>query len=118
MTPDQIEDRLRAMRPSPTTQLRERVLAAVARTERRPPWWARVSTWSTAAAVLLVCDLTLTMESGGPPHPAPASTRPAFVVDADIAAVLSPLQLSCLQRPQLPRPGRTITPYTPYAEVL
>lgn len=117
MTPDEIAAMLREHRPEPPPGLRERVLAAAARVGRRPPWWARISTWSAAAASLMLGNWLL-MSGGDVTTPQPEPQRPAVALSPQEAAELPPILVAWLQRPPPPVYGHAPTPRTPLYEIL
>lgn len=116
MTHDEVEAMLRDLRPEPPPGLRERVLAAAAQIEPRPRWWARVSTWSAAAATLLLGNWLL-MSCGGAPT-LPSRSHPAVSLSLPEAAELPPLLVAWLQLPPPPVHGNAPTPRTPLSEIL
>ena len=117
MTPDEIAAMLHDHRPQPPSDLRARVLAAAARVERRPPWWARVSTWNSAAAALLLCNWLVMTESSAPAAQ-PEPTHQYLSLSSELTEDLPPFLAARLRQPLPPMPSNTPTPFTPIEEIL
>jgi len=107
MNPDDIENLLRAARPTPPEALRLRVLAAALAVEPSTPWWALIRTWAAAAVLLAALNLTL-MSSKRAPALAAEPENPVLAdLDDEVRKDLSPIMLASLR--QSPRSsGETV----------